>query len=649
MTDPRPDNRGQHRLLLGAAIAFLAVLILRTAWISDDAQITFRVLENFREGFGLVWNPGERVQVYTHPLWMLLLLIAQSFTHELYLTPILLGLLLSIAAVAIVAFRLGREGGGIIAVLALSFSSAFVDYSTGGLENPLSHFLLAIYFTMFIQHRHAMTPRILSRLTILVALILLTRMDLILLVAPAWFVALWSCRKARPRTVSIRSLVPGAAILAAWFLFSLIYYGFLLPNSAYAKLGHGTAARDLLLQGFLYLLDSLTFDPVTLPFIACACIAAITPAQRRECAPIAIGLLLYVVYTLKIGGDFMSGRFFAAPLFAAAIIVARLPIPPASSRFAAIAAIIIVLGLASPTPTISSEAAHLTEITRWDHVRRTGIHNERYFIAISTGLANMTRKQLAEAMRKPRQPDQVRKVICTLWAGAPGRTFGTVSHIIDPVGVADPLTARLPARENPDWNVSHWERVIPDGMVETKLRGVSLYTDPGVAAFAAHLDRIVSGPLLSRERLRSIWLMNTGQLNRLVSREAYRHPSAALRRGSDWDGSRFHVLARELNLSGDAISLFWNQPLVIYLDEQMYAPRIRLKVEMEDRYTVTFLSGRQALADAVELAATKEAGLEWREVVVPAAAAEAGFDRIEVSGFDGNGGYRVGAMEPVAP
>ncbi|HMX74942.1 MAG TPA: hypothetical protein PKE35_11865, partial [Anaerolineales bacterium] len=57
------------------ALPFLAVyawLVIRTSWVGDDAIITFRSLENFLHGYGPVFNIGERVQTFTHPLWFLL-------------------------------------------------------------------------------------------------------------------------------------------------------------------------------------------------------------------------------------------------------------------------------------------------------------------------------------------------------------------------------------------------------------------------------------------------------------------------------------------------------------------------------------------------------------------------------------------------
>ena len=37
----------------------------------DDAMVSMRYAWNLAHGFGAVWNPGEYVEGYTNPLWML--------------------------------------------------------------------------------------------------------------------------------------------------------------------------------------------------------------------------------------------------------------------------------------------------------------------------------------------------------------------------------------------------------------------------------------------------------------------------------------------------------------------------------------------------------------------------------------------------
>jgi arabinofuranosyltransferase len=136
-----------RRGILVVAIVLYAAFVIRTSWVSDDAFITLRVVDNTVHGFGPRWNVAERVQVFTHPLWFLALTPAYAVVREPYLTATALGWLASLAAIAVVAWRLGRRDPLVAAgaIGALALSRAYVDYSTSGLENPLTHLLLALF------------------------------------------------------------------------------------------------------------------------------------------------------------------------------------------------------------------------------------------------------------------------------------------------------------------------------------------------------------------------------------------------------------------------------------------------------------------------------------------------------------------------
>ena len=74
---PAGDRRIAPQLAVEAGdsarrrVLLVAVVLIRTAWICDDAYITFRTIDNFLHGFGLRWNVAERVQSFTHPLWLI--------------------------------------------------------------------------------------------------------------------------------------------------------------------------------------------------------------------------------------------------------------------------------------------------------------------------------------------------------------------------------------------------------------------------------------------------------------------------------------------------------------------------------------------------------------------------------------------------
>lgn len=638
--DPAPDT---FRALELPLLIFFSVLVLRSAWICDDARITLRVVQNLLNGDGLVWNIGQRVQVYTHPLWMATLIPAVWLTGDTYLTPMALNLIAAAGSVAILLKRIGHQGWNLIAALVLCFSVAFVDYATSGLENALSFLLLALLCDRYFRSGPQTTLPSFLRTTLLFSLILLNRMDLLVLAGPIWAaIALCAVRALGLRRTIFAALF-GMVPFAAWIAFSIIYYGFPYPNSAYAKLGHGVPQGEITSQGFIYLLDSLTRDPVTLTAILLATALSCNARRLSPNAPVALGMLLYVVYTVHVGGTFMSGSFLAAPLLLAACIISRIPTQPATPRLAAAAALVVLIGLAAPAHTLSAVAATLPEQSQWNYLTTNGITHERYFYAHANGLAGASRREIAERMHPYRQANDVRRVTFMTSVGQGGLVSGPRAHIIDRVAVADALLACLPAITDPDWSIGHWNRHVPDGLVEGILRRKNLLADTRLRAFADHLDLIISGPIFSAERFQAIWRMNRGEYSGLIDRGAYERPSLEARVHSKWDCERIHVLHSDLSNALDFLP-FQEQPVVVYLDAMRNDAEIRMELTTNDEYEVAFLQGRDTVSDSVHLADFGETRTTSVIIKVPAAAVKAGYDRIEIRGMDGKRRHRLGMV-----
>jgi arabinofuranosyltransferase len=66
-------------------VIIIFLILLRTAWVADDAFLTMRTVDNFVNGYGLRWNILERVQIYTHPLWMFLLSAFYYFIRDTFI------------------------------------------------------------------------------------------------------------------------------------------------------------------------------------------------------------------------------------------------------------------------------------------------------------------------------------------------------------------------------------------------------------------------------------------------------------------------------------------------------------------------------------------------------------------------------------
>ncbi|MCB8921071.1 MAG: hypothetical protein H6662_05765 [Ardenticatenaceae bacterium] len=495
------------------------VVVVRTAWLNDDAYITFRVVDNFLHGYGLTWNPGERVQVSTHPLWLGLLILAQLVSGELYYSSLALSIVLSVFGLFWLNWRMAKGvGTAVLATLTLTLAKSYMDYATSGLENPLSHLLIILFFYYYWANGRENGRQSLLPLTLLLALAMLTRTDLLLLLAPPLALTYLAPKKFTIHHF-LRPLLLGLTPLIAWELFSLIYYGFPFPNTAYAKaFNTGIPAADLARQGWLYLRNSWHWDPLTLTVTAVALLRALTTRQLKPLAA-AAGILLYLAYVVKIGGDFMSGRFLAAPLLTAVLILIQHP-PHFVQRWWEVMGVVTAvtwLGWQANYPTLLSGPDYGAQPAYETNSRDEDIADERIFYYPNTGLTGPHLPQpwieQAKIARSESQPFVERGNI-----GFFGYFVGPQTYILDHYALSDALLARLPVDNPADWRVGHLRRTPPPGYVETLQSGQNQLADPQLAAYYDHLHLIIRGPLWTWPRLQTIWRTNTGQYDYLLKK-----------------------------------------------------------------------------------------------------------------------------------
>ncbi len=98
-------------VLMAVLLTFFALVIVRNAWLADDAYIGLRTVDNLVHGQGLTWNVGERVQTFTCPLWILLHCAVYAVTREAYYTSICVSVLVSLLTLACVCAALERHAG----------------------------------------------------------------------------------------------------------------------------------------------------------------------------------------------------------------------------------------------------------------------------------------------------------------------------------------------------------------------------------------------------------------------------------------------------------------------------------------------------------------------------------------------------------
>ena len=307
------------RKLIIPMLAIFLTMLVQTSWVEEDAFITLRTADNFIHGHGLRWNIAERVQTYTNPLWMFLLAGVHQLVANPHLTLLFASIFVSLLALAVLLICIPQNNFGLLLAFAIPLlSKAFIDYSTSGLENPASH-LFAVCFTgFFFSVKKPFSDRSIFTLSLIAGLSAFNRMDTLIFYIPALAYICFSQRSVR----TVKLMLAGLSPFILWEVFAIIYYGFPVPNTYYAKLNTGVPLGQSLAQGGLYFLNSLGWDPITLTVIISA-LGLTFIHKRRDDLLVALGLALYLGYILYIGGDFMSGRFFSTPLVLAVILLVR--------------------------------------------------------------------------------------------------------------------------------------------------------------------------------------------------------------------------------------------------------------------------------------------------------------------------------------
>lgn len=636
-----PDSRTRDvkkSLPVLIIVSIFFILIVHRAWLCDDAYITFRTVDNLVHGYKLTWNTIERVQAYTHPLWMLLNSLFYYFTRDIYATSLAVSLLTSTTAVLLYVIKLTKNPfqafmGGLV----LSLSNAFVDYSTSGLENPLTNLLLVIFYILFFSLKPSNKKIFLLSLTASLAGV--NRLDTMLLYFPALVFALWELRSLRSLFTSIAGQFP----LFLWECFSLFYYGFPFPNTYYAKLNTGISSTELLNQGMYYFQNSFLRDPLTLVAISTGILLVFFSRQHKSVAA-AFGIILYLLYILKIGGDFMSGRFYAAPLLCTVILVSQATsLPKKFLHTIIITAAILLLGLQAHIPTYLLLPQSGEPITDEHGITDERVWYFRDFALFSTDrkadLALSAGKNGAKA--KSEAGDDL-YVIAVNNTGVFGYYAGPSVYVIDQLALSDALLARLPSVRKINWRIGHFTRKLPEGYI-SRIYQLGKLGDSDLDEFYEKLHIIISGRLSDPQRLVEIWKMNTGQYNRLIKFDTYRYPDMVYKSLDEMEA----LAATSLEESTPTTSRYYfnDSGLEIDMGTLRYIRSINICLDSDDDYHIQYLSKTGIVAQQDIQAASDSSIMQCSKITVPQKAAKNGFSHIRIFPTRGNGDYSSGGLK----
>jgi len=287
----------------------------------DDAFISFRYAHNLAGGLGLVFNPGERVEGYTNFLWTVLLAGSIKLGLDVGPSSVVLGGLSAVGTLYLVLTLADRalEGaphkwwavaGAVLAFTAMGSQARFV---VSGMETMLFVFLvtLSAYAYLF-----SGKPFITG---LLFALAALCRPEGVLYFG---FAALLTLASAERRKKDLVRLIGGfLALYLPYFIWRYAYYGYLFPNTYYAKAsGFSLQRLGRGLSELKWILDEWFYWPVL-----GLSLFSIPSLRSSRIVRFGWGItLITFAYFIYVGGDFVIwfGPRFLMPALAFNLLLA---------------------------------------------------------------------------------------------------------------------------------------------------------------------------------------------------------------------------------------------------------------------------------------------------------------------------------------
>ena len=384
------------------ACAFLAHVIYLNC-VAEDAFIALRFAKNLALGHGLVWNAGAPpVEGYTDFLWVIVCAGAIALGLPAVAFAQGLSVVAGLATLAL-TYHVGRRlldwpwPVALVPPGLLAVAGPFATWSSSGMESTLFALLIlaaAWQFTL-LWHGGRTSAAFAGAIALLLATLTRPEGMLIagLLVGMSALAALAIDRR-RLSGIAVAA-VAYLAGFGLYFTWRYSRYGYLLPNTFYAKTGGGLP--QVLRGGLLAYLFLMQF---ALPLVPAVLVAAweggIPPLRIRDILTRLRGVpfmvfaaaicFVYTANNVLVGGDYMAMHRFFVPVLPfmyllfgnlIAMLYERIRTPANAAGFAALLAFVALATFFPSTPLERSFFASPPQ----QHGDYRGVQIERWHVA----------------------------------------------------------------------------------------------------------------------------------------------------------------------------------------------------------------------------------------------------------------------------
>jgi len=277
-------------IIISALFVFLSLCMTPdTHPLEEDAFITFRYVQNFSNGNGMVFNQAERVEGISNISWALLLAFLSKLGFTLLVTSAIAGLgfgILTIWSVwffSVYYFRRSTYFQFISAIL-LATHTSFICSCTSGLETAFYTFLITTGTICSILESRKGNAFPYSAM--IFAFASMTRPEAPFLFTAILFAVVYKdFINHKVSKTTITSLLTFSLTYSFFIAFRIYYYGDILPNTVYARASLHPLSERVLTLFSDYIVNSksyLIFFPALFLFFRikpketlCQCIVVI--------------------------------------------------------------------------------------------------------------------------------------------------------------------------------------------------------------------------------------------------------------------------------------------------------------------------------------------------------------------------------------
>ena len=335
-------------LLILGGLSFAIMICGLWRFTADDAYISFRYAEHFGQGKGIVYNEGECVEGYTTFLWVFLLGLGHMAGCYIPILAKTLGMALSIGCLLLLSVSHKFTGvsdirASAIAPLLLGTCGIFTVWAMSGMEVPLVGFLVLLSALLHLRSRSMPEKTGLVLATgISCALATMSRPECGLMFLVLFADRLIDGIKRRNWTFFWFGLA-FSSLYVPYFIWRYAYYGFLLPNTFYAKVGYTEAQ---VIRGARY---TMKFAGPAL-LILVPVIASLVPIPKKykkeKCRGAAVllwGVAVHTVFVILVGGDVMPAYRFFSPFMPLICLLSAMALAAFVKRPAWVAVVLTIM------------------------------------------------------------------------------------------------------------------------------------------------------------------------------------------------------------------------------------------------------------------------------------------------------------------